>query len=136
MDAINMLKSRRSVRKFTDEKVDRELIKEIVDVARYSPTWANSQTTRYTVVDDAATLDKIANDGIGGFEFNKKTTGRASGAVVVSAVKGLSGFSPDGEVSTKKGQRRMGDVRRWRIMSDILLSSSRKGYRYCYHGHL
>ena len=33
MDAIEMIKERRSIRKFKNEKVDRELMKEIVDIA-------------------------------------------------------------------------------------------------------
>lgn len=34
MDAIEMIKERRSVRKFKNEKVDRSLMKEIVDISR------------------------------------------------------------------------------------------------------
>jgi len=102
MDAIKMIKERRSVRKFKDEKVDRDVIKEIVSLAMYSPTWANSQTARYTVVDDKELLKRLANESMKGFQFNINTASNAAGAVVVSAVKGLSGYSPDGKIVTKK----------------------------------
>lgn len=36
MDAITMIKERRSVRKYKDEKVDRETMREIVDIARWA----------------------------------------------------------------------------------------------------
>ena len=34
MYAIQMIKERRSVRKYTNQKVDRELMEEIIDIAR------------------------------------------------------------------------------------------------------
>ena len=52
MDAITMIKERRSVRKYKDEKVDRETMREIVDIARWAPSWVNYQIARYTLVDD------------------------------------------------------------------------------------
>ena len=43
MHAIEMIKERRSIRKFKNEKVDRELMKEIVDIAKWAPSWVNYQ---------------------------------------------------------------------------------------------
>jgi len=34
MDAVSMIKERRSVRKFKNEKVEREVMKEIVEISR------------------------------------------------------------------------------------------------------
>jgi len=102
MDAVKMLKERRSVRKFSDRSVDRELIKELVSTSTYAPTWANTQTARYNIVDDKETLSQLA-ECMNGFAFNQKTTTRAAGVIVLSAVKGLSGYSPTGEIDTKKG---------------------------------
>ena len=102
MDAIKMLKERRSVRKFKEDKVDREIIKELVATSQYAPTWANTQTARYNIIDNAEVQQKLA-DSMSGFAFNQKTTLRAAGVVVLSAVKGKSGYSPTGEIDTKKG---------------------------------
>ena len=52
MDLITGIKERRSVRRFADKPVPRELITEIVEIARYAPSWKNTQTARYIVVDD------------------------------------------------------------------------------------
>lgn len=101
MDAIKMLKERRSVRKYKDQKVDRELIKELVSTSIYAPTWANTQTIRYNVIDDKETQAKLA-ECMEGFAFNQRTALRAAGVVVISAIKGLSGYSPTGEIDTKK----------------------------------
>lgn len=91
MDAIAMIKERRSVRKYKDEVVDRELMKEIVDIARWAPSWANFQIARYTLVDDPDIIRKLTTDGVKGFAYNVKTLERAKGVAVLSFVKGKSG---------------------------------------------
>lgn len=91
MDAIEMIKERRSVRKYKNEKVDRELMKEIVEIARFAPSWANFQIARYTLVDDEATIKALANEGLNGFVYNIDTLKNAKGVAVLSFVKGKSG---------------------------------------------
>lgn len=91
MDAIEMIKERRSIRKFKNEKVDRETMKEIIELSRWAPSWANYQIARYTLVDDDATIAKLANDGVKGFVYNMKTIQSAQGIAVLSYVKGKSG---------------------------------------------
>lgn len=104
MEAIQMLRERRSVRKYKDEKVDRKLIEEIIETATYSPTWANSQTARYNVIEDREIIERIANESMNGIDFNAKTVARAPGVIVLSTVKGLSGYIPGGnEIATSKG---------------------------------
>lgn len=91
-----MIKDRRSVRKFKKEKVDRETMKEIVEISRWAPSWANFQIARYTLVDDEALIGKFATDGVKGFTYNIKTLENAPGVAVLSFVKGKSGrLDPD-----------------------------------------
>ncbi len=91
MDAIAMIKERRSVRKFTDEIVPRELLNEIVDAARFAPSWANTQIARYTFVEDADVIARIASEGVRGFTYNMGTLQKAKGVLVQSHVLGKSG---------------------------------------------
>ncbi|MFA7165779.1 MAG: nitroreductase family protein [Desulfoplanes sp.] len=91
MDAIAMIKERRSVRKYKNKKVDRETMKEIIDIARWAPSWANFQIARYTLIDDDATIAKLATDGVKGFVYNVNTLKNAQGVAVLSFVKGKSG---------------------------------------------
>lgn len=96
MDAVTMIKERRSVRKFKQEKVDRETMREIIDISRWAPSWANFQVARYTLVDDEATIAKLATDGVQGFVYNVNTLKNAKGVAVLSFVKGKSGkFEPE-----------------------------------------
>ena len=91
MDAISMIKGRRSVRKYRDEKVDRKTMEEIVEISRWAPSWANTQIARYTLVDDAATLARLTAEGVKGFAYNINTLKDARGVVVLSFVEGKSG---------------------------------------------
>ena len=91
MDGITMIKERRSVRKFKNEKVDRNTMKEIVSISRWAPSWANYQIARYTLVDNEVTIKKLATDGVKGFVYNINTLKNAKGVSVLSFVKGKSG---------------------------------------------
>lgn len=68
MEALECIRERRSVRRFSDAPVTREEIKHIVDTARFAPTWKNSQTVRYMAVLDPALKGRIAAEGLMGFE--------------------------------------------------------------------
>ncbi len=106
MDAIKMLEERRSVRKFKNEVVDRQLMTEIVDIARWAPSWANFQVARYTLVDNAEKIKEIAEHGVNGFVYNARTLNNAKGVAILTYVKGKSGTKPGGEgyVTSKDGE--------------------------------
>lgn len=50
MDAYKTIKERRSIRKFKDKEVPKEIIKKCVDAARLSPTGANRQPLKFISV--------------------------------------------------------------------------------------
>lgn len=102
MDAITMIKERRSVRKFKNEKVDRETMKEIVSLSSWAPSWKNFQVARYTLVDDEAIIKKLATDGVEGFVSNVNTLKNAQGVAVMSFVKGKSGKLKGDDYATSK----------------------------------
>ena len=102
MDAIKMIEERRSVRKYRDEVVDRELMKEVIDIARWAPSWGNFQVARYTLVDDPAVIAKLGTDSVKGFAYNVHTLENAKGVAVLSFVKGKSGKLGGDEYATSK----------------------------------
>lgn len=91
MDAIEMIKDRRSVRKFKDQPVDRETMKQIIEIARWAPSWANYQIARYTLVDNLEIINKLSTEGVKGFVYNVKTLKEAKGVAILSFVRGKSG---------------------------------------------
>jgi len=60
MDAIKVLKTRRSVRAYTREPVPRKIIEDVVDCGRLAATAINIQPWEFVVVTDAEVLRRIA----------------------------------------------------------------------------
>ena len=52
MDFMKVIQERRSVRKYRDTPVPDEIIREVLEAARRSPSWANTQVWRFIVVKD------------------------------------------------------------------------------------
>lgn len=100
MEAIQMLKERRSVRRYKQEKVDRELMKEIIDISRFAPSWCNYQIARYTVIDDIEVIKRISEEGANDFIYNINTLKNTKGVVVLSFVQGKSGKIKGVDTST------------------------------------
>ena len=100
-DVLKAMEERRSIRKFKNEKVDRELMKEIVDIAKWAPSWVNYQIARYTLVDDEEIIKEIAHEGVNGFVYNIDTLKNAKGVAVLSFVKGKSGTYDEKYITSK-----------------------------------
>ena len=91
MKLIEGIKNRRSIRKYKNKIVDRKLMEEIIDITRYAPSWTNSQTPRFTLVDNPEIISKFATNGVKGFVYNINTLKNAKGVAVLSFVKDKSG---------------------------------------------
>lgn len=106
MELTQVIKERRSIRKFEEKKIPHELMEEIVEVARFAPSWKNTQIVRYNVVEDEEIKAKLASpECTFNFTFNAKTILGAAALVVLTYVKGRSGFDRDGSFSTPKEDR-------------------------------
>ncbi len=103
MNAVDCIKTRRSIRKFAKKAVSCESIAEVVELAAYAPSWKNSQTTRYIAVLDRELKTRLANECMMGFEYNIGTANGAPCIVVVTTVAGRSGYERDGSATTSKG---------------------------------
>jgi len=59
-DALeNLIKSRRSVRRFSPECVDTKVLDRLMDVVAYAPTGKNQRNVRFTLVDDRDVMEEI-----------------------------------------------------------------------------
>ena len=103
MEALECIKTRRSVRKYTDQPVTKEVLDQIFEAVTYAPSWKNTQSVRYTVVTDRDILARIAEEAVLDFKLNQKTISRCPALLVQSTVNQSSGRSPDGSVDTSKG---------------------------------
>lgn len=60
MDFKDLIKKRKSIRKFEDKKLERALIEEALDMVIQSPTAKNMQNRTYTVITDEKRLEDLA----------------------------------------------------------------------------
>ena len=103
MDTTQCIQTRRSIRKYKPDPIDHTLLESIISTASYSPSWKNTQITRYIAIEDSSILKKIADDYTP--SYNSNIVSQLSMLVAVTMVKGRSGFERDGSYSTKKGDR-------------------------------
>ena len=60
MDALELIQTRRSTRKYQDRAVEKELLDQIIEAGRYAPSGGNSQTTHFFVITDQRVLTELA----------------------------------------------------------------------------
>ena len=58
--AIQFLRSRRSIRFFKDKPIEKDAIKQLIEIARYAPTASNSQLVEWIVFTDKEKIHELA----------------------------------------------------------------------------
>ena len=108
MDTRECIKSRRSVRRFTDREVGEALLQELLEAVRWSPSWANTQCWELIVVKNKDSRGKLAELLA---ENNPATRAvvEAPLVLVFCAKKGVAGYKK-GTPMTNKGDWFMFDV--------------------------
>lgn len=101
METLECIAQRRSVRRFTDQEVSNEQLKELMQAARYAPSWANTQCWEFIIVRDAAIKERLAKTLPEGNPARKAAVG-APVLLVACGKLGTSGFYK-GNVATSKG---------------------------------
>lgn len=103
MNVTECIRSRRSIRKYKPQAVDHSIIDAIVADASYSPSWKNTQITRYTAIEDSSVLGTIAEQFTP--DYNSRIIRQVPVLIAVTMIKGRCGFERDGSYSTKKEDR-------------------------------
>ena len=60
METIEAIRTRRSVRGFTNESISDEIIEQVLDAGRWAPSGLNNQAWRFIVVHDPATKTALS----------------------------------------------------------------------------
>ena len=103
MNMTECIKGRRSIRKYNAERIERSVLEDIISTASYSPSWKNTQITRYIAIEDTSIIQEIADKFTP--EFNSNIIKQVSTLMAVTFIKNRCGFERDGSYSTKKGDR-------------------------------
>jgi nitroreductase len=79
MDAINAILERRSVRKFSDQPVSKEMLESLVECGRVAPTGHNKQGRSFLVLTERSTIDEVGKIGT----WSKFVIGKAPALILV-----------------------------------------------------
>ena len=101
MDFMKVIQERRSIRKYKDTSVPDETIREVLEAARRSPSWANTQVWRFIVVKDQSIKERLQNT-LRPTNPARQAMVEAPIVICIAAQRDRSGFSR-GEAATNKG---------------------------------
>ena len=79
MEYTEVIAARHSVRSFTDEPVDREIIDEMIEEANLAPSSRNSRSTGFMIIEDPSTIEALSEMRTSGSSFMAK----APAAIIV-----------------------------------------------------
>lgn len=104
MELKTCIETRRSIRRYEDKPVERAMIEELIRLASFAPSWKNTQTSRWIILEGAA-KDEFAKKAV--------TEGGGNAAIIESCpvllvqccIQGRAGFERDGSFSTARGDR-------------------------------
>jgi len=92
MDTLEAIKTRRSIRRFSEKPVEEEKLQAILEAVRMAPSWANRQCWRFIVVKDEDARKKISELSFVesffsplGYKVNPSKKGIAEAPVVIVA---------------------------------------------------
>ena len=60
MDIFEIIKTRRSIRRFTDEPVSDEIIDRIIEAGIWAPSGMNNQPWKFAIIKDTVLKEKIS----------------------------------------------------------------------------
>ncbi|MCR5430172.1 MAG: nitroreductase family protein [Eubacterium sp.] len=86
MDLLDILKKRKSIRKYTDEAIPEETIEKILEAAKLAPSGRNKKPVKLIVVRDKETLEYLSNTRSHGSQL----LAGANAAIVVTGDSELS----------------------------------------------
>jgi nitroreductase len=109
MDVMEAIKTRRSVRRFKPDAIPDDVMNEVLEAARWSPSWANTQCWEFVVVKDQATKTRLSEEVLRQGNPAKHGVAEAPAVVVALGKEGIAGFYKD-KPSTDKGDWFMYDV--------------------------
>jgi nitroreductase len=132
MDIFELIKNRRSIRRYKNAPVDDKTLYAILEAAHWAPSWKNTQCWRFIIVRDTACKAKIA-DSLVKVKFDNELVDNAATSaikqapvlIVVCAETGKAGYGLEGTPVTDKGDWYMFDIAL--AMENLLLAAHALG---------
>ncbi len=109
MEVLEAIRTRRSVRKYAPDPVPDELLRQVLEAARWAPSWANTQCWEIVVVRDPERKKALSELLVPERNPAKNAVATAPVVLAICGRKGISGFYK-GQPVTEKGDWLMFDV--------------------------
>jgi len=109
LEVLEAIRTRRSVRKYAPDPVPDELLRQVLEAARWAPSWANTQCWEVVVVRDPERKKALSELLVPERNPAKNAVATAPVVLAVCGRKGVSGFYK-GQPVTEKGDWLMFDV--------------------------
>lgn len=101
MTAKECIMGRRSIRQFSNQVIDHDLLAEIVETASYSPSWKHTQIVRYIAI-EGEVKERIANECTDMWPNNGKIMNSAPVVMAITVIKNRCGYERDGSFTTPR----------------------------------
>lgn len=102
MEFKDLTTLRRSCRNFkAGMTIDKDSLMELVELSNQAPSWKNTQSSRYHIVNSPDLVEKIRRETLP--EYNQNNTKNAAAFVITSFVKDSVGFDKDGAMINELG---------------------------------
>ncbi len=88
MEFLDLVKQRRSVRKFSEKPVEREKVELCLEAARLAPSACNAQPWRFLVFDDPEKKSELCREACSGIYRNSGFISRAPVVIVALSLRG------------------------------------------------
>ena len=98
MTLDEIIKNRRSIRKYRQKTVARNLLEQCLEAARLAPSACNSQPCRFVILDDKETKNSFCDTVFTGVYSSCKTLGQAAPVLIAVCTKA------GGNITTRLGQ--------------------------------
>lgn len=95
-EVLENIKTRRSIRKFKQQPIEKEVLDKIIEAGTYAPSGKNKQSAIIIAITNKEILDKLAEINRQVINLNKKTMYDAPAVLVVLANKDISTYVHDG----------------------------------------
>ncbi|GAA0747828.1 nitroreductase family protein [Clostridium oceanicum] len=125
MQFYDVIKERKSIRKFKDNSISKDKMARIIDAAMKSPSWKNKSSYKFIIVEDKNERERLANTILNKTEEASNSIKEAPITAVVVADPSLSGNVDEREYYLVDSAI---------AMEHLILAATAEGYGTCWIG--
>jgi nitroreductase len=100
MDIMDAILERRSIRKYKTDDIPPALLDQVLEAARWAPSWANTQCWEFVIVKDSALKEKL-RDTLTSWNPARNAVVQAPVVLAACGKCGVAGYRTNEQVTTR-----------------------------------